>query len=458
MKPTTQTFWKIVILSTLVFFFSWLGVYKLGVNQLPIQSEDTLPAMFLPVTIIQEGTIYLDTYYDLFLQHYPHPDDRTYEKGFLPFYLRQAGDHYVSAFPIITSLLALPFYFIPLKLGVPISLETVTYLGHFSAAAIMAFSGGFLYLLLRKHFSLDEKKAKLLTVVYLFATINFALISQALWQHGTAELLFILALWFMYEKKWFWMAFVLSLAVISRPTAALVFPFLSLIFIEKTWSNFREFIKPLSRYVLGLVPPILFFTWYTNTYYLGIVNNGYSDQWFSGWQSKFPEGLLGLLLSPSKGILIYSPIIVFAIIGAYLALRNKQWKTNLNYVVLASVVLMHVLVMSIWKHWYGGWSFGYRMASDVIPFMILLMVPYVQSELFEKTKRWFYFLFGFSVLVQVFGIVFFDGIWHAAYDGGFKDTGWLWSIKDSEFAFNIRRLLVKVGVLAKACPQCLENL
>ena len=90
MKPTTQTFWKIVILSTLVFFFSWLGVYKLGVNQLPIQSEDTLPAMFLPVTIIQEGTIYLDSYYDLFLQHYPHPEDRTREKGLLPFYLRQA--------------------------------------------------------------------------------------------------------------------------------------------------------------------------------------------------------------------------------------------------------------------------------------------------------------------------------------------------------------------------------
>jgi len=59
-----------------------------------------------------------------------------------------------------------------------------------------------------------------------------------------------------------------------------------------------------------------------------------------------------------------------------------------------------------------------------------------------------------SVMVQISGIVFFDGVWHAAYDKGFKNTAWLWSIKDSEAAFNMRRVLVKAGLLDKACEVC----
>ncbi|MBW6441315.1 hypothetical protein K0B04_00175, partial [Patescibacteria group bacterium] len=61
----------------------------------------------------------------------------------------------------------------------------------------------------------------------------------------------------------------------------------------------------------------------------------------------------------------------------------------------------------------------------------------------------------FSIFMQVMGIVFFDSIWHAAYDTGFRDTSWLWSIKDSELAFNIRRMMVKFKMLERACPQCL---
>jgi hypothetical protein len=57
--------------------------------------------------------------------------------------------------------------------------------------------------------------------------------------------------------------------------------------------------------------------------------------------------------------------------------------------------------------------------------------------------------------MQVFGIIFFDGIWHAAYDTGFKNTSWLWSIENSEIAFNIRRILVKFNLLDRACSTCL---
>jgi len=119
------------------------------------------------------------------------------------------------------------------------------------------------------------------------------------------------------------------------------------------------------------------------------------------------------------------------------------------------MVLTHTLILGKWKHWYGGWSFGYRMAADIIPFLVLLIAPFIKSEFFNKYKKVFIGLLVLSIAVEVYGLIFFDGIWHAAYDRGFTDTGWLWSLKDSELVFNIRRILVKLGRLEKACPSCL---
>lgn len=478
-----KTFLKITVVAFLIYFFSWFAVYKTGINKLSIQSEDTLPAMFLPVTLIKEGTFYVDTYYEMLIKAYPNPDDKSYTKGLIPFYLRKVTAwepssnvnvaamvpraHYISAFPVITGLLALPVYAIPLALGMSITWPNLTILAHITAALIVAFSGGFLYLLLKKHFSLDEKKSLLLTAIYLFGTINFALISQSMWQHGTLQLFLILGLYFLFnglsaeatdkDSSLFWSGLFMALAVISRPTAGLAAVLLYALIYLKYKTNFKALINHTFFYGLGVLPVLAFFIWYNQTFYLNISNQGYSNQLGTNWLSPFPEGFLGTWISPSKGILIYSPVFLFSLVGLFLVVKNKLWRQNAHYFIFALIVLLHTLVMGFWKHWFGGWSFGYRMSSDIIPFLILLAVPYLQSNIYERTKKWFYALIAFSVGVQIFGIIFFDGVWHSAYDLGYKNTSWLWSIKDSEFVFNIRRILVKLHVISQACPKCLPE-
>ncbi|MBD3366179.1 hypothetical protein GF360_02420 [candidate division WWE3 bacterium] len=484
-------FLTIVISATLVYFFSWFFAWKIGVNDLPIQSEDTLPAIFMPVTILKEGTIYLDSYYDMLLSRYPHPDDKSYEKGLVPFYLREVisdsrnDTHYVSAFTIITPLLALPVYFLPVLLGVSINWTNLIVLSHLAASFIVALSGGFLYLLLRKHFfsqdsgkTFFKQKSLLLTAIYLFATINFAHISQALWQHGTVQLFTILALWAIYEKRYPLTGLFFGLMILSRPTSAIPVTLLGLAALTNLFNtspssqveaserktentsfkrtfadrycgrnvSLKDGVLSLIALSLGFLPTLIFFLWYNKTYYGNISNQGYSNQIFTEWKGRFPEGFLGLWISPSKGILIYSPIFIFSLAGLYLAVKNR--KQNLNCIILGLIVLIHTLVLGKWKHWYGGWSFGYRMASDVIPFLILLMVPFIKSSHFQKAKNLFFILFGLSIFVQFFGIVFYDGTWHSAYDLGYENTSWLWSLKNSELIFNIRRVLVKTGLRA----------
>ncbi|MBI2620893.1 glycosyltransferase family 39 protein [candidate division WWE3 bacterium] len=454
-----RIFWTVVAASFLVFFFSWLAVFKSGINPLSIQSEDTLPAMFIPLAVIKDKTLYLDSYYEMMRARYPHPDDEAFEKGLTPFYLREVRGSYVSAFPIMAGLLAIPVYALPVVFGMPATFENVTLLSHISSALIVSLAGGFMYVLL-KSFFVDSRKAIILTVVYLFASINYAVISQALWQHGAVQLFEILALLFLFKafsKKslcyLFLSSLMLSLGILSRPTGVLLVPFLFLLVVEYFGVS-RGLVRAVFVYIAGFVPAVLFFLWYNGSYYLSIYNQGYSRQIFVNWLGRFPEGFMGLWLSPSKGILIYSPVLIFSLIGFYLAVRNGMWRRNFKYVVFGCIVLLHTLFMGSWKHWFGGWSFGYRMAADVLPFLVLLAAPYLKSDLYSKTRRLFNALLIFSIAFQIFGLVFFDGIWHAAYDTGYKDTSWLWSLKDSEFVFNVRRILVKFGIVERACEKC----
>ncbi|HLD50873.1 hypothetical protein A3K34_02975 [candidate division WWE3 bacterium RIFOXYC1_FULL_40_10] len=447
----------LVVLGTfLLYFFAGFLVNSLGINGLQIQSEDTLPTMFLPVTIIKEGTLYLDNYYDMLIQRYPHPDDI----GLTPFYLKRAGNHYVSAFPILTSLLSLPVYFVGLGiLKMAVTWESVILLSKISAGLIMAISSGVLFYVLLNTFRVDTKKSVILTIVYSFGTVNFAMLSQSLWQHGTVQLFLILGTNFLSHflrtakyRNIFLSTLFFGMAVLARPTALLV---LGLVGIFLLISHIKEKAKLVYTFMwmlLGIIPVLLFFVWYNQTYYLSISNQGYSSQVFTQWLSPFPEGFLGTWISPSKGILIYSPILIFSLLGLWLARKDDNKRV---YILFGLIILFHTLIMGFWKHWYGGYSFGYRMSSDILPFFVFAMVPYVNSSPFFKYYRLFIFLLCVSIMVQLSGLVFFDSIWHAAYDKGFRDTRWLWSLSDSEFMFNLRRILVKFAFLDKACPKCL---
>jgi len=80
-----------------------------------------------------------------------------------------------------------------------INWENLIILSKISSALIMSLSGGFFYLLLRRQFSLNEEKSVKLTMIYLFGSVNFAMLSQSMWQHGTLQLFSILGLYFILD-------------------------------------------------------------------------------------------------------------------------------------------------------------------------------------------------------------------------------------------------------------------
>lgn len=429
--------------SFLIYLFSWLLLFKLGINSLPLQSEDVIPAIFTSISIVREQTLYLDSHYEMMVGRYPQPDDPS----LTPFYLRKIGDNYISAFPLMSSLISLPVFLIYLPFVGVLSWNDIFYLSHLSGSFVMASCVVLLYYFFRKVLGSSEKISLLLISVYAFATINLPLISQALWQHGTVQFFLILTLIFWTKEKYFWTFLFLGFAILSRPTAGIVLIILSIYLLYQKKLSWK-LVKDCS---LGFFVPVMFFLFYNFTYYQDFSNQGYSSQLSNSWLGKFPESFFNMWLSPSKGILVYTPVFIFTLIGIYQGLKK-------NSLVFISfwVILLHTLVLSFWKHWYGGFGFGYRMASDVLPFFIIPLW-YLLEKYYEKIKTKFLAVLAISITIQVSGLAFFDSIWHSAYDTGFKNTSWLWSFQDSEAVFNIRRVMVKMDLLEKACEKCEGN-
>ncbi len=90
--------------------------------------------------------------------------------------------------------------------------------------------------------------------------------------------------------------------------------------------------------------------------------------WFSVSQAR--HRMLGLLLSPSRGLLIYVPVVMFVL---YLVVRYwKELKHKRLAIVALAVIGANLTLVSMLLLWWGGWSYGPRELSDTIPFYALL--------------------------------------------------------------------------------------
>jgi len=81
-----------------------------------------------------------------------------------------------------------------------------------------------------------------------------------------------------------------------------------------------------------------------------------------------------VLVSPSRGLFVYSPILAGAIPGALIT-----WKRHLDpvFLVLAAGAAAVVVVHAKWEMWWGGACYGPRILADVAPILTVLLVPLV---------------------------------------------------------------------------------
>src|SRR5512145_535324 len=155
-----------------------------------ISAGDSYPARYQPLAILRYQSLSLDPILPL-VQHGRSPTEA--------YWIRQGrGGRAISLYPVVLPILVTPLY-IPSALylrsqGWPgeATDRTARIMEKFVASLIAASSVALLFLLLRRRAS--ERLAIALSLVYAFGTTTWVISSQALWQHGLAQLLLVTAL------------------------------------------------------------------------------------------------------------------------------------------------------------------------------------------------------------------------------------------------------------------------
>ncbi|HZE68542.1 MAG TPA: hypothetical protein VE135_03325 [Pyrinomonadaceae bacterium] len=93
----------------------------------------------------------------------------------------------------------------------------------------------------------------------------------------------------------------------------------------------------------------------------------------------FPVALPGNLISPSRGLLIYVPLLLFVV---FLLVRYWRHRPAHRLTWLAMTVsIANLLMVSCFAHWWGGASFGPRFTTDTVPWFVLLSIIGIKAML-----------------------------------------------------------------------------
>ena len=329
---------------TFLFFLLIFLVYISTSN--PLVWGDTVASRYFPISIIRELNFDLNEF------NFPYDKD-------IPYFLQYRNGRLLSSYPVGASLTALPFYLVPVLLGISHQSPWVPLLEKVSAASIAVFSALFLYLTLRR--LATARTSLVITAIYALCTSAFSISSQALWQHGPSQLFLALGLYFLvrglHEENFTpWSGFPLGAAIVCRPTDIfMVLPILVYLLCHR-----RKF---LLLWILCALPPMIFLLTY-NYYYLGsIFDSGYGTEVFqpssTHWSTPFWYGLSGVLISPSKGLLIYSPVLLFAFCGIA-CVWTKKCEPLLKYLSLGPLLVLNYSASGIFggvaKHMVLAWS------------------------------------------------------------------------------------------------------
>jgi len=134
-------------------------------NGKTIGAVDTLPAKYLPFSLLREANFDFDEFPFLYLNG-------------IPGYLTLSRNHYVSFFTPFAGVVALPIYAVSVLGGVSPSSRLVGDLEKVSASVITALSVAILFSTLRR--LADKNDALLISTVYAFGSSTFSMSAQAL--------------------------------------------------------------------------------------------------------------------------------------------------------------------------------------------------------------------------------------------------------------------------------------
>jgi hypothetical protein len=215
----------------------------------------------------------------------------------------------------------------------------------------------------------------------------------------------------------------LALSVACRPTNIV---FGAALLIYTVWhhrTQVRQFL------IFPVILGTLLLTY--NLYYFGSLVGAYSTPTLGSFTYPRLEGFLGLLISPSRGLLVYSPFLVFTLAGMVLKFR-RGGDPLYRYLSIASILLL--FLYSAWSEWHASFSYSYRFLVDLLP-VLCLFLPTTWNWILAHwwRKGLFVTLATFSILIQIIGSFYYPCGWFETPVGANRHPERYWDWQDPEF-------------------------
>jgi hypothetical protein len=240
------------------------------------------------------------------------------------------------------------------------------------ASLMLAVAAVVMYFIARRY--LSERRSVILALLYALASPAYSIGGRALWQHSPSMLLLaivILMLLRAEEKPSLaaWAGLPVALSYTVRPTDSLFV----IVFTAYVAVRYRAY---LVRYLLAALPVAAAFIAYNFSIYHDVLSPYYHarlDGFYPRFWPTFGEGLAGNLVSPSRGLLVYTPVFLFSI----WSMARGLWRAPLKNWLSALALAHWVVVSSYVACWWAGTCYGPRFLSDLTPVFVLFLIPYL---------------------------------------------------------------------------------
>jgi hypothetical protein len=237
----------------------------------------------------------------------------------------------------------------------------------------------FLLKFLRNYFS---RGISWLTVLIIFAGTNLYYfgIDDGLMSHINSFFLFALFLFLLKKfldqgEKSFGLfvgiSFVVSLAILIRPTNILLFTwmiFLDITSAKALWKRVLLFLKPAYILAFIVIAALVFLPQFIYWKYLTghFLYYSYPGEGFLNWKNPL---MIAVWFSPLNGFFLYTPLALLFIAGIVIMIVKKIP----NGIFIGLFFLLITYVFASWHVWYFGGSFGYR---PFVEYYSILALPF----------------------------------------------------------------------------------
>lgn len=175
-----------------------------------------------------------------------------------------------------------------------------------------------------------------------------------------------------------------GLIVLIRPTNALLLLYLIFYNIH-SWKDmmarFRFFLRNLWN--LPIIPFFSFLVFLPQFFYWHYISGDYIFYSYGEEGFNWDKAQIGnVLFNIKNGWLLFNPIAVIPLIGAFIGARRNKY----NIALILAITVLAIYIFASWYCWWFGGAYGYR---SMVEFYALLAIPFAYiSHLVFRQKQW----------------------------------------------------------------------